>query len=144
MKKSNFYKKLMKGRFYKNGRGEGGRGIFSVFPIKNSFLLSTNDGVEKDSWIMNRKSAPHLQKYTAHCHYAPAVSATSMPFHKCPISLAQLWHSSNSSVKITRKVFPGCLKKPDYYTNTFQRWEETTGTPYLLFNSTRIKQKSRD
>ena len=67
----------MKGRFYKNGGG--GRGIFSVSPIKDSFLLSTNHGVEKDSWSMSRKSAPHLQKYTAHCHYAPALSATSMP-----------------------------------------------------------------
>ena len=49
-------------------------GFFSVFPIKDSFLLSTNHGVEKDSCSMNRKSAPHSQNYTAHRHSAAAVS----------------------------------------------------------------------
>lgn len=119
-------------------------GFFSVFPIKDSFLLSTNHGVEKDSCSMNRKSAP-IHRTTRHtATLQQRCPATSMPFHKCPVNPAQLWHSSNSSMKITRKVLPGCSKKPDYYTNTFQRWEETTGTPYLLLNSTRINQKSRD
>lgn len=84
----------------------GGRGIFSVFPIKDSFLLSTNHGVEKGSW--NRKSAPHLQNYTTPVTLHQRCSATSVPFHKRPNNLAQLRHSSNSSVKITRRLHPGC------------------------------------
>lgn len=131
----------MKGRFYKNG---GKKRDFSLFfPSKIRSFSPQIMELRKIAAVWTGK-VRRIHRTTRHtATLQQRCPATSMPFHKCPVNPAQLWHSSNSSMKITRKVLPGCSKKPDYYTNTFQRWEETTGTPYLLLNSTRINQKSR-
>ena len=104
-KKSNFYKKkLMKGRFYKSGGG----GFSLFFPSK---VCSFSPQIMKLRKIAGAGigKVHHIYRTTQHTVTLHQwCSATSMPFHKCPINLAQLRHSSNSSVKITRKPLPGC------------------------------------
>lgn len=115
--KKQLLQKLMKGRFYKNG-GEKKRD-FLFFPSKiHSF--SRNHGAEKDSWSMNRKSAPHSE-LTAHCHSPTAFCRPLSHSHKCPINLSQWQHSSNSSMKIW-KVLPGCSKKQTITPIHFSGW----------------------
>lgn len=141
MKKATFTKNWWKEDFIRMG---GKKRDFLFFPSKIRSFSPEIMELRKIAGVWTGK-AHHIYgtpQHTVTLHQQR--SAASMPLHKCPINLSQWRHSSNSSMKITRKVLPGCSKKPDYYTDTFQQLEETTGTPYLLLNSTRIKQKSRD
>lgn len=98
----------MKGRFYKNGGKKEG---FSVFPIKDSFFLSRNHGAEKDSWSMNRKSAPHLRNSTAHCHSAPAAFCpplshsinVPLTYHSGGTVLIPQWRSQEKYFQVVRR-----------------------------------------
>ena len=105
IKKATFIKKTDERRFYKSG---GGEGVSLFFPSK---VRSFSPQIMKLRKIAGAGigKVHHIYRTTQHTVTLHQwCSATSTPFHKCPINLAQLRHSSNSSVKITRKPLPGC------------------------------------
>ena len=102
MKKATFIKNWWKEDFIRMGGAEEGFSLFLPSKIRSFSPQIMELRKIAGVWI---GKVHRLHRTAAHRRSAPAASATSLPSHKCPSNLAQLWHSSNAQCRSQEKYF---------------------------------------